>query len=111
VEFKISPNPGEGLRPLEKIASGGELSRLMLALKTVAGSRRVTGEAGPGGAAPTFVFDEVDAGIGGRRAGFVGRRLLRLSRTAQARRASPPAPPACLGHPPLRADERHLSSG
>jgi DNA repair protein RecN (Recombination protein N) len=81
VEFLISPNPGEELRPLEKIASGGELSRLMLALKTVVGVGRGTG--GRSGASRTFVFDEVDEGIGGRVAESVGRRLKRLARDAQ----------------------------
>jgi DNA repair protein RecN (Recombination protein N) len=82
VELRISPNPGEELRPLEKIASGGELSRLMLALKTVVGKARST--AGPiRGVAPTFIFDEVDAGIGGRIAESVGQRLKRLAGDAQ----------------------------
>jgi DNA repair protein RecN (Recombination protein N) len=79
VEFRISPNPGEELRPLEKIASGGELSRLMLALKTVVGKSRGGARRG----AHTFIFDEVDAGIGGKVAEFVGRRLQRLARDAQ----------------------------
>jgi len=65
-EFLISPNPGEELRPLARIASGGELSRIMLALKSV-----VHGDA-PG---VTLVFDEVDAGIGGRVAEVVGKKL------------------------------------
>jgi DNA repair protein RecN (Recombination protein N) len=65
-EFLISPNPGEELRPLARVASGGELSRMMLALKSV-----VHGE-NPG---VTLVFDEVDAGIGGRVAEVVGRKL------------------------------------
>lgn len=81
VEFLISPNPGEEVRSLEKIASGGELSRLMLALKTVVGAGRGTG--GRSGASRTFVFDEVDEGIGGRVAESVGRRLKRLARDAQ----------------------------
>ncbi|MFB3924216.1 MAG: DNA repair protein RecN [Terriglobia bacterium] len=82
VQFLISPNPGEELRPLEKTASGGELSRLMLALKTVVGARR--GKAGKARrVAPTFVFDEIDAGIGGRIAESVGQRLKRLARDAQ----------------------------
>jgi DNA repair protein RecN (Recombination protein N) len=68
-ELLISPNPGEELRPLAAIASGGELSRIMLALKTLAGTDT------PG---KTLVFDEVDAGIGGRVAEVVGRRLRRL---------------------------------
>ena len=70
VEFYISPNPGEDLRPLARIASGGELSRLMLALKTLA-----TTDA-PG---KTLIFDEVDAGIGGAVADVVGGRLQRLA--------------------------------
>ncbi len=82
VEFRISPNPGEELRPLEKIASGGEISRLMLALKTVVGTNRP----GAGAArrpARTFIFDEVDSGIGGRVAESVGQRLKRLARDGQ----------------------------
>ncbi len=81
VDFLISPNPGEDLRPLEKIASGGELSRLMLALKTIVGTGRGSGARGI--AARAFVFDEVDAGIGGRVAETVGRRLKRLARDTQ----------------------------
>jgi DNA repair protein RecN (Recombination protein N) len=69
-EFFISPNPGEDLRPLARIASGGELSRIMLALRTLA-----TTDA-PG---KTLIFDEVDAGIGGAVADVVGRRLQALS--------------------------------
>lgn len=83
IEFLISPNPGEEMRGLEKIASGGELSRFMLALKTVVGSAKI----GEGGAnrrtAATFIFDEVDSGIGGRVAESVGQRLKRLARHAQ----------------------------
>jgi DNA repair protein RecN (Recombination protein N) len=65
-EFLLSPNPGEELRPLARIASGGELSRILLALKSVASVDD------PG---KTLVFDEVDAGIGGRVAEIVGRKL------------------------------------
>jgi DNA repair protein RecN (Recombination protein N) len=84
VEFRISPNPGEELRAMEKIASGGEISRLMLALKTVAGQARVNRSArGSRRGAPTFIFDEVDSGIGGRVAESVGQRLKRLARDAQ----------------------------
>jgi DNA repair protein RecN (Recombination protein N) len=68
-EFYLSPNPGEDLRPLARIVSGGELSRVMLALKTLA--------AGDGGG-KTLIFDEVDAGIGGRVADVVGSRLQSL---------------------------------
>ena len=83
IELLISPNLGEDLRPLERIASGGELSRLMLALKTVLGKARLGGTARTARWAPTFVFDEVDAGIGGRMAESVGQRLKRLARDAQ----------------------------
>lgn len=83
VEFRISPNPGEELRTLEKIASGGEISRLMLALKTVVGQARASGGKGRRGLAKTFIFDEVDSGIGGRVAESVGQRLKRLAREAQ----------------------------
>jgi DNA repair protein RecN (Recombination protein N) len=65
IEFLFSPNPGEPARPLGKVASGGELSRLMLAFKQVL----------PEGEAPTLVFDEVDTGVGGAVAGVVGRKL------------------------------------
>jgi DNA repair protein RecN (Recombination protein N) len=82
VEFRISPNPGEELRPLEKIASGGEISRLMLALKTVVGMNR-PGAGAARRAARTFIFDEVDSGIGGRVAESVGQRLKRLARDGQ----------------------------
>ena len=84
IEFLISPNPGEDLRPLGKIASGGELSRIMLALKTVLGTERLGRENNAQQTAgPTFIFDEVDTGIGGRVAESVGQRLKRLSQSAQ----------------------------
>jgi DNA repair protein RecN (Recombination protein N) len=83
ITLLISPNPGEEMRPLERIASGGELSRLMLALKTVLGRARLGGTPAAWRSAPTFVFDEVDAGIGGRVAECVGQRLRRLARDAQ----------------------------
>ncbi len=83
VEYRISPNPGEELRALERIASGGELSRLMLALKTVAGGKQAGGRKASRPALPAFVFDEIDAGIGGRVAEAVGQRLRRLGRQTQ----------------------------
>jgi DNA repair protein RecN (Recombination protein N) len=70
VEFLVAPNVGEDMRPLARIASGGELSRVMLAIRTLCGG----GEAGK-----TLVFDEIDAGIGGRAAEAVGRRLREVS--------------------------------
>jgi len=74
IEFLLSANPGEDLKPLAKVASGGELSRLLLALKTLA-SRKEEAE--------TLVFDEVDAGIGGRTAELVGVQLKKLSERHQ----------------------------
>jgi DNA repair protein RecN (Recombination protein N) len=74
VEFLLSPNPGEDLKPLRKIASGGELSRFMLALKSVGKDTRE---------GKTLIFDEIDAGIGGRTAEFVARKLQSLSRNNQ----------------------------
>jgi DNA repair protein RecN (Recombination protein N) len=74
VEILLVPHPGAPARPIAKGASGGELSRIMLAVEVVfAGSSSV----------PTFVFDEVDAGVGGRAAVEIGRRLARLARVAQ----------------------------
>jgi DNA repair protein RecN (Recombination protein N) len=74
VEILFAPNPGEVPRPLRKIASGGELSRVTLAVKTVlAGADRV----------PTLVFDEIDAGVGGRMGSVLGRMLAELARHHQ----------------------------
>ncbi len=79
VEFLISPNVGEELKPLEKIASGGELSRVALALKTCVSPSKTDKHAIP----RTLVFDEVDAGVGGSAAESVGRRLKKLSASNQ----------------------------
>jgi DNA repair protein RecN (Recombination protein N) len=74
VELQLAANPGSPARPIAKGASGGELSRVMLAVEVaLAGTSPV----------PTFVFDEVDAGVGGRAAVEVGRRLAELARSAQ----------------------------
>ena len=74
VEFFISPNPGEDFKPLGKIASGGEISRIMLAIKTIlAGIDAV----------PTMVFDEIDSGVSGRIAQAVGRSIRGLARRHQ----------------------------
>ncbi len=70
VEFLVSPNPGEPMKPMTKIASGGETSRLMLALKAVLSRADET---------PTLIFDEIDQGIGGRVGATVGEKLWRLS--------------------------------
>ncbi len=87
VQYLISANPGEPMGPVEAIASGGELSRVMLALKTsieagLAGRSRRNGAA-KSGVHRTLVFDEIDSGIGGRAAEAVGKKLKQLSRTAQ----------------------------
>jgi DNA repair protein RecN (Recombination protein N) len=86
VEFMIAPNPGEGLKPLAKIASGGETSRLMLGLKGVLARADQT---------PTLIFDEIDQGIGGRVGAIVGRKLWGLTAGHQV---------LCITHlPPLAA--------
>ena len=77
IAFLVSPNRGEELRAMEKIASGGELSRIALSLKTALGDS--DGEA----SASTLVFDEVDAGVGGAAAAAVGRRLKALAKNNQ----------------------------
>ena len=74
VEFMIAPNPGEPEKPLARIASGGETSRLMLALKTILA--RV-------GVVPVLIFDEIDVGIGGRSGHVVGQKLAGLARERQ----------------------------
>ncbi|HSB66031.1 MAG TPA: DNA repair protein RecN, partial [Anaerolineales bacterium] len=92
VEFLVAPNPGEGLKPLVKIASGGETSRLMLAIKNVlAQADRV----------PTLIFDEIDQGIGGRVGLVVGRKLWELARHHQV---------LCVTHLPQLAafGEQHI---
>ena len=74
VQFLIAPNPGEPFKPLTKIASGGETSRLMLALKTILAAADAT---------PTLIFDEIDAGISGRSGQIVGEKLWQLTRNHQ----------------------------
>src|SRR6266487_2826476 len=74
VQFLIAPNPGEPFKPLTKIASGGETSRLMLALKTILAAADAT---------PTLIFDEIDAGISGRSSQIVGEKLWQLTRNHQ----------------------------
>jgi DNA repair protein RecN (Recombination protein N) len=79
VTYMISPNPGEPLKPVEQIASGGELSRVMLALKATIEA----GKKSKGGTQRTLVFDEIDTGIGGRAAEAVGKKLKSLARANQ----------------------------
>ena len=92
VEFLIETNPGEGYKPLVKIASGGETSRLMLALKYVLAQADYI---------PTLIFDEIDQGIGGRAGGIVGQKLWELSRQHQV---------LCVTHLPQLAaySEQHF---
>src|ERR1700686_5089849 len=96
VEFFVSPNRGEDLRPLARIVSGGELSRIMLAIKTLTfGARLGTADLAAsrslGAGAPGLIFDEVDAGIGGRVADVVGRKLHALGSAFQV---------LCISHLP-----------
>jgi DNA repair protein RecN (Recombination protein N) len=92
VEFYFSANAGEGVKPLVKVASGGEASRLMLVLKTVANASEFP---------RTIVFDEIDSGIGGRVSEAVGAKLKKLSQTNQV---------LCVTHQPqiARFADSHL---
>jgi len=74
VEFLVAPNPGEGFKPLVKVASGGETSRLMLSIRNVLANADEV---------PTMIFDEIDQGIGGRVGAVVGRKLWHLARHHQ----------------------------
>ena len=74
IEFLVAPNPGEGLKPLAKVASGGETSRLMLGIKNVLAQADHV---------PTLIFDEIDQGIGGRVGTVVGRKLWALGDSHQ----------------------------
>ncbi|HEV8370355.1 MAG TPA: DNA repair protein RecN [Pyrinomonadaceae bacterium] len=93
VEFYFSANPGEELKPLARVASGGEASRLMLVLKTVANAAEFP---------RTIVFDEIDAGIGGRVSEAVGVKLRKLAQTNQV---------LCVTHQPqiARFANKHLT--
>jgi DNA repair protein RecN (Recombination protein N) len=95
VEFLLAPNPGEPVRPLARIASGGENSRLMLALKTVLSQADDT---------PTLIFDEIDTGIGGRLGHVVGEKLAGLAEHHQV---------LCVTHLPQLAAfaDVHLTVG
>ncbi|MGB5345457.1 MAG: hypothetical protein WBN23_04775, partial [Woeseia sp.] len=89
IEFLISANPGQSPQPLAKIASGGELSRMSLAIQVIASD---------GSNIPTMVFDEVDSGVGGGIAEMVGRRLRELATTRQV---------LCVTHLPQVASQAH----
>lgn len=92
IEFMVAPNPGESLKPMIKIASGGELSRIMLALKSILAELDET---------PTMVFDEIDVGIGGRTAQAVAEKLLLIGQSRQV---------ICVTHLPQIASlaQRHF---
>jgi DNA repair protein RecN (Recombination protein N) len=74
IEFLLSPNPGEPEKPLSKIASGGEMSRVMLAIKNAFSEIEK---------APCIVLDEVDTGVGGQTANMVGQKIKAISKTTQ----------------------------
>src|SRR5213083_388052 len=93
VEFRFTANPGEPARPLARIASGGELARSMLALQVVLSRYE---------RAPTMVFDEVDAGIGGRAASVVGEKLAAVGAGRQVLCVTHLAPIAALAHQHVR---------
>ena len=93
VAFWVETNPGSRPGPMMKVASGGELSRFMLALKVVLAER---------GSAPTLVFDEIDSGVGGAVADAIGERLVRLAASVQV---------ICITHAPqvaAKADRHFL---
>jgi DNA repair protein RecN (Recombination protein N) len=102
VEFLISANPGEPLKPMAKVASGGETARLMLALKGVLAHADAT---------PTLIFDEIDQGIGGRVGGVVGEKLWRLTRPARTDGGIPTHQVLCITHLPQLAafGDRHFT--
>lgn len=85
VQFMISPNPGEEMKPVARIASGGEMSRIMLAIKVILASLDEV---------PTLIFDEIDTGLGGRALGSVSEKLVEVARSTQA---------ICVTHAPVLA--------
>lgn len=100
IEFLISPNPGESVKPLHKIASGGELSRVMLAIRTILADADRT---------PTVIFDEVDAGIGGGMGEVVGRKLWAASKRHQVLCVTHLPQIACFGDQHLLVQKRSLA--
>ena len=102
VEFWVSTNPGTRPGPLAKIASGGELSRFMLALKVTLADR---------GSAPTLVFDEIDTGVGGAVADAIGSRLARLSERVQVLAVTHAPQVAARSRSHLRISKTALNGG
>ncbi len=89
MELQVSANPGQPLRPLSKVASGGELSRISLAIQVITASQE---------GIPTLIFDEVDVGVGGGVAEMVGRQLRALGENRQV---------LCVTHQPQVAAQGH----
>ena len=101
LQFLVSTNPGEPPKPIAKIASGGELSRIMLALKTVLSNQDIVG---------TMIFDEVDAGIGGSAAGKVGKKLKEVSRSRQVICVTHSAQIAAMAETQFRIEKKVLEN-
>ncbi len=101
MRFLIATNPGQAPGALDRVASGGELSRLMLALKVVLSS---------GSAVPTLVFDEVDSGVGGATAAAVGDRLARVASGVQVLVVTHSPQVAARGAAHLRV-AKHVAAG
>lgn len=89
IEFLVAANPGQPLQPLNKVVSGGELSRISLAIQVITAEKEIT---------PTLIFDEIDAGIGGKTADIVGQLLRKLAAQAQV---------ICITHLPQIAAQSH----
>ncbi len=102
VDFLVSTNPGQPPAPLSKVASGGELSRISLAIQVIAAA---------GNGVPTLIFDEVDVGIGGRVAEIVGQQLRQLSARRQVLCVTHLAQVAALGQQHLRVSKEHAGGG
>ncbi len=96
IEFLVSANPGQPLKPLTKVASGGEMSRISLAIQVCTTQAAVI---------PTLVFDEVDVGIGGRVAEIVGQRLRKLAEDRQVLCVTHLPQVAALGHHHLQVSK------
>ena len=101
LQFLVSTNPGEPPKPSAKIASGGELSRIMLALKTVLSNQDIVG---------TMIFYEVDAGIGGSAAGKVGKKLKEVSRSRQVICVTHSAQIAAMAETQFRIEKKVLEN-
>ncbi|MEO7794344.1 MAG: DNA repair protein RecN [Thermoanaerobaculia bacterium] len=99
VVFQFAPNPGEPMMPLSRIASGGELARVSLALQLAARGEEVAG-------GPTMVFDEADAGVGGAEGSALGKKLRRLAKRGQILAVTHLAQVASCGHVQYRVSKR-----